>query len=221
MYYTTWRVFLRPAATLSCLAVLLAANSALADDIAGGRGLGVRLDAPRTRTSRPPAVRDLLGRPVHLVDRAVDGDTLRLADGARIRLIGVDTPETKHPTKPVQCYGPEAAAFTAKNINDRYVVLEYGDEERDRYGRMLAYVARSDDSWPLNLELVRRGYGFAYTKYRFSREESFIAAENEARSAGRGLWGACPIDDKLLAEERSPKGGGKKRTSRSRRKRKK
>ena len=113
---------------------------------------------------------------------------LGLDDGERVRLIGVDTPETKDPRKPVQYFGKEASAFTGKFIEQKRVRLEFDQTRLDRYSRTLAYVFREDDGAFLNLELVRQGYAHALTKYPFRRMEEFRAAEKEAREKQRGMW---------------------------------
>ncbi|NLH48650.1 MAG: thermonuclease family protein [Myxococcales bacterium] len=130
------------------------------------------------------------------VTRAVDGDTLAIQiDGHKdkVRLIGVDTPETVDPRKPVQYFGKEASAFTHKMADGKTVRLELDQasaatNHRDKYGRLLAYVFLPDGTL-LNAELIRQGYGHAYTRYPFAKMEEFRALEREAREAGRGLWG--------------------------------
>ena len=82
--------------------------------------------------------------------RVVDGDTIILSNGERVRLIGVDTPETKHPNKPVQYFGKEASAFTKRMVEGKEVTLEYGQQQRDKYGRLLAYVYLMDGTLTLN-----------------------------------------------------------------------
>jgi len=81
---------------------------------------------------------------LYRVERVVDGDTLLLAGGTRIRLLGVDTPETKHPDRPPEPLGFEAAAFTRSHVENRYVKLRFDRERRDRYRRVLAYVYRDN-----------------------------------------------------------------------------
>ena len=123
--------------------------------------------------------------------RAVDGDTIVVSNGTgleKVRLIGVDTPETKHPTKPIDPFGYISWKATTSAVFNSWVVLEFdGEPKRDRYGRLLAYV------WVhelfLNAELVRYGYGVAYTRFPFSYKRDFIELEDEARSYHRGLWG--------------------------------
>jgi micrococcal nuclease len=125
------------------------------------------------------------------VTHVVDGDTIRLGE-ERVRLIGVDTPETRKPGTPVQCFGKKATAFTTKLVAGRKVRLELDVEERDRYGRLLAYVIRVDDGLSVNAELVRRGYATPLTippNVRHADEYARLA--RQARRADRGLWAAC------------------------------
>jgi endonuclease YncB( thermonuclease family) len=124
-----------------------------------------------------------------LVERVVDGDTLVIAGGDRIRLIGVDTPETHHPTKAAQPFGQEAFAFTRRMTEGKQVVLRFDPgETKDRYGRTLAYVYV--DGWFLNEALILQGLGRALTNYPFSSEMKarFRAAEAQAKAAKRGVW---------------------------------
>lgn len=126
-----------------------------------------------------------------LVKAAVDGDTLELADGTRVRYIGVDTPETVHPSKPVQCFGREASAFNHGLVDGRPVRLVKDVSDTDTYGRLLRYVYLEDGTF-LNLELVRRGYAKVSTyPPDVAHADEFRAAMAEARDAGRGLWSAC------------------------------
>jgi micrococcal nuclease len=128
------------------------------------------------------------------VVRAVDGDTIvvAFADGHTdtVRILGVDTPETHDPRKPVQCYGPEAAAYTARRLTGRVVRLESDVESRDKYGRRLAYVyvdgRRYDD------ELLRLGYArLLVIEPNTAHARTMLADELAARRGKRGLWGAC------------------------------
>lgn len=123
------------------------------------------------------------------VIRVVDGDTLVLQNDERVRLIGVDTPETKHPTKPVEPFGPEASAFTKRAVEGKVVQLKFDREKRDRYQRLLAYVYVGD--WCLNEELIRAGYSPCITRYPFDRamKARFKLAEDQAKTSRRGLWG--------------------------------
>ena len=127
----------------------------------------------------------------------VDGDTVVVRLGGHdqtVRLIGVDTPETKHPTKPVQCFGPEASEFTARVLPKGVAVrLERDVEARDHFGRVLAYVFRASDGTFVNVELARQGYARPLAIAPNDAHAAEVeAAAREARTQGRGLWRACP-----------------------------
>jgi micrococcal nuclease len=129
------------------------------------------------------------------VVKVVDGDTIHVLVGGRrekVRYIGVDTPETHHPTKPVQCYGARASAFNERLVGGERVRLVRDVEERDRFGRLLAYVYRVRDGLFVNAELARLGYAHPLTIAPDVRYAARIAVlAREAREAGRGLWSAC------------------------------
>ncbi|MBL8852114.1 MAG: thermonuclease family protein [Planctomycetaceae bacterium] len=145
-------------------------------------------DATRT-TSQPPAASQT-AEPVQLfhVKRVVDGDTLLLQSGERVRLIGIDTPESVKPDTPPQPYGQEASDFTKGLVEGRDVRLEFDRHREDQYGRTLAYVY-IDDLF-LNEEIVRQGFSRAETRFPFRSDfqKRFLAAEEEARAAQRGIW---------------------------------
>jgi micrococcal nuclease len=127
--------------------------------------------------------------------KVVDGDTIHVLVGGRrekVRYIGVDTPETHHPTKPVQCFGRAASAFNARLVGGQRVRLVRDVEERDRFGRLLAYVYRAGDSLFVNERLVRDGYARTLTIRPNTHFASrFSVLQNVAKSARRGLWGRC------------------------------
>jgi endonuclease YncB( thermonuclease family) len=124
-----------------------------------------------------------------VVSRVIDGDTFETESGEKVRLIGIDTPETKHPTKPVEAYGKEAYEFTKNELEGKRVRLEYDWQEKDKYGRTLAYVYLEDGSL-FNAKIIQHGYAHAYTTYPFKQEfmDAFVQLEKEAREAERGLW---------------------------------
>lgn len=142
----------------------------------------------------PTVRRALIGVDTGTVVRTIDGDTIDVRLGRRVqrvRLIGVDTPETHDPRRPVGCYGPEAAAFTAAVLTGATVTLEDDVERTDPYGRRLAYVHVGGVRF--NDLLLARGYGrLLVIPPNGSHARTMLAEEMEARRARRGLWGACP-----------------------------
>ncbi len=150
---------------------------------------------------------DITGFDKASVTKHVDGDTIyvRLENGEeeKIRMIGVNTPETKHPTKGVEAYGKEASDFTREYLKDRVVYLEKDVSDRDRYNRLLRYVwlevpeNKSDEEISgklFNAILVKEGYANVSTfppdvKY----EDVFLMLEGEARENNMGLWGMQKI----------------------------
>lgn len=122
-----------------------------------------------------------------LVTKVIDGDTIIVESVGTVRLIGVDTPETVHPKKPVEALGEEASRFTRSLVLGQVVRLEYDARRRDRYGRTLAYVYPPDGRL-LNAEIIRRGYGHAYTAFPFRFLDEFRKHEQSAREAEVGLW---------------------------------
>jgi micrococcal nuclease len=131
-----------------------------------------------------------------VVVRPVDGDTVVVeVDGQEepVRLIGIDTPESVAPDRPVECFGPEAKARTAALLPEGTVVrLERDVEARDRYDRLLAYVIRAEDDVLVNRLLVEEGLAeaIAYPP-NLAHQQELEQAEVAARAAHRGLWPAC------------------------------
>jgi len=140
-----------------------------------------------------PASGDLPAGLEVTVERVVDGDTIVVSGGERVRLIGIDTPETKDPRRPVGCFGEQASNFTASLLPSGSRVRLVGDvEPRDRYQRLLAYAYRLPDGLFVNAELLRRGFAQVLTiPPNVAHTERFVALSREAREADRGLWGAC------------------------------
>lgn len=133
------------------------------------------------------------------VTRVIDGDTIEVSLGGvtyRLRYIGIDTPETVHPSQPTEWLGREASAANAELVAGETVVLEKDVSETDRYGRLLRYVwLQEDGGWLLvNLELLRRGLAVVTTyppdvKYV---DSLYLPAQRQAQAAGMGVWGTPP-----------------------------
>jgi micrococcal nuclease len=127
------------------------------------------------------------------VVEVLDGDTIVVSRGRTrdtVRLLGVDTPETRHPSKPVQCYGPEASDYTTRRLAGRLVRLEDDVETHDVYGRHLAYVYV--DGTRFEDELLGKGYArLLVIEPNHAHARTMLDEELNARREGRGLWGAC------------------------------
>lgn len=132
---------------------------------------------------------------LYTVDHFIDGDTLAVdMDGhvESVRFVGIDTPETHKPNTPVQCWGPQASAYTKRVIGRSKVrlVSDPLSTDRDRYDRLLRYVYLPDGTF-LNEMLVKEGYAFYYPYFPFSKAAAFAADEQIAMSERKGLWSAC------------------------------
>ena len=138
-----------------------------------------------------PLFNEATGEPKARVTRVVDGDTIHVSLGGRdytVRYIGLDTPETVDPRRPVQPFGKEASDRNKQLVEGKIVTLEKDVSETDRFGRLLRYVYV--DGRMVNATLVEEGYARAATfppdvKY----QELFRRLEQEAREVKRGLWG--------------------------------
>jgi micrococcal nuclease len=134
------------------------------------------------------------GLPATVV-RIVDGDTIQVRIGDRlekVRYIGMNAPEVHHPSKGEEPGGREASEVNRQLVGGQQVRLELDVQERDRYGRLLAYVWVGDTM--VNAELVRRGYAQVMTippNVRY--QQMFLKLQREAREAGRGLWHLVPV----------------------------
>ena len=151
------------------------------------------ISSPVESTAPQYPIKDLKGQTSYKVSRVVDGDTAVIVMDnidVKVRLIGVDTPETVHPQKPVEAYGKEASNFLTNLLKGEEVYLEYENAkpEYDKYERLLAYFYRASDGLFVNLEIIRQGYGHAYTKFPFKYMELFRAYEKRARENEKGLW---------------------------------
>jgi micrococcal nuclease len=169
------------------------------------RGVLLTRQAPATFSQEPGGYEE------GTVSRVVDGDTIdvlitRRVDGPgagltqvghtyRIRLLGIDTPETVKPNTPVQCYGHQASAATTALLNGRTVRLVKDVEETDRYGRLLRYVYFGDEM--ANARLVANGYAYVLTYPPNVRHaDLFVSLARRARAEGVGLWSPDSCDGK-------------------------
>lgn len=156
---------------------------------------------------------DIRKSPTYKVLRVVDGDTIHIdynGKDEKVRFIGLDTPETKDPRKPIQCFGREATVKMTELAENKNVRLEFDKTqgERDKYGRILAFVY-SEDSKNLAYEMIRQGYGNEYTynsnPYKYQNE--FKEAARKAREENKGLWteNTCVGDATKPADTPAPK----------------
>ena len=130
----------------------------------------------------------LLAEGEYPIERVVDGDTLLLASGPTVRLIGVNTPETVKPDHPIEPFGPEASQFTRAFLSAGQVRLTFDRERLDRYGRQLAYAWVGERM--LNEELLRAGLARYEPQFHYSAavKQRFRQAEQEARQQQKGIW---------------------------------
>ena len=151
-------------------------------------------------TSPTPAVagESTDSKDTFLVTKVIDGDTIELENGQKVRYIGIDTPETVDPRRKVECFGKEASDKNKELVLNKRVQLVKDVSETDKYGRLLRYVYVNDPSIDsgqvifVNNTLVREGFANASTyppDVKFALQ--FKKAEEEARAQGKGLWGSC------------------------------
>jgi micrococcal nuclease len=146
------------------------------------------LPSEPTRIEAPPTL--------PTVTRVIDGDTVVVEGVGTVRLIGVDTPETVDPQRPVEYFGTEASDFARHLATGKRVRLEFDQDRMDRYGRTLAYVYLQPENLLLNAEIIRQGYGFAYTQFPFRMMEYFRALEP-------GIVGGAIASGQIDSESRS------------------
>jgi micrococcal nuclease len=137
------------------------------------------------------------------VTRVVDGDTVVISIGgqeAKIRLMGMDTPETVDPRKPEQCFGEQAKEetqrLTGQHVRVEFIPLEWPPVTRDRYNRVLAYIFTEKEG-NFNEYLVRKGYAHEYTfKGHYKYQDEFRSAQADAKLNKRGMWeeNACQLE---------------------------
>lgn len=176
--------FLRPRSAANLTATITAA--ALAVSCAG------RSSPPQDASSAPSGSA--------IIATVVDGDTVELTFGTtveRVRLLGVDAPESVHPSVPVQCFGDESAEALSRLLPAGTVVRVRRDVDgRDRYGRLLLHLYRSEDDLFVNRWLVDNGFAdTAFYEPNHAHYAELSAARNTARASGLGLWGSCDGPD--------------------------
>lgn len=150
-----------------------------------------------TLTSTPRAATELVTREPARVIRAVDGDTIAVERHGSVRIRGIDTPETKRPRTPVQCWGPQASKFANDLLTGRtvHLVFDHGDL-RDRYGRYVVevWIDRSARRVSFAELALRGGHARELTynpRHPATNRADLLAAQIDAQRAKRGLWGAC------------------------------
>ena len=128
--------------------------------------------------------------------RVIDGDTIELESGQKVRYIGIDTPETVDPRRDPQCFGQEASLQNKKLVEGKDIYLEKDISQTDKYGRLLRYIYLEENEISINEQLIKEGYAVASSyppdiKY----QEKLKTAEQEARDNQKGLWreGVCSI----------------------------
>ncbi len=130
----------------------------------------------------------------------MDGDTLiatRSGERIRVRLLGIDTPESVHPSRPVECFGPEASVFAKEILDNQSIALEFDPNQprQDRFDRTLAYIwfEESPGTWSMfNLQALEEGFAERYRDTdNLLWQAELASAERSARSADAGLWGEC------------------------------
>ena len=151
------------------------------------------LDATGTTTTAP-APGELEANAV--IDDVIDGDTVDViitGREERVRLIGIDTPETKKPNSPIECFGPEATAFTQELLPiGTPIYIERDVVNRDDFGRLLGYVYRADDGIFVNYEIMRQGFAQPLSiPPNDTFAELFADAARAAEADDAGLWAAC------------------------------
>ena len=134
---------------------------------------------------------------VGIVTEVTDGDTIELGDCRKIRYLGIDTPETVHPEKPVECYGPESSNINKQLVLGKKVLLFKGNKDKDMFGRSLRYVVLAENSIFINHYLVENGFAEVYEKYIEDNIESIYdnlkKGELKAKQKNIGRWKKCAI----------------------------
>lgn len=126
-----------------------------------------------------------------LVAKVIDGDTIELDTGEKVRYIGVNTPETVDPHRDPQCFGKEASDYNTALVQGHRVELVADTSNTDKYGRLLRYVYKEDGTF-VNERLIRDGYAYALAyPPDTAHKADFVVAQRQAQATSRGLWAAC------------------------------
>jgi|SRR3989344_3708624 len=145
---------------------------------------------PKSNIQYDYAIKAQEGVPIKVV-QAIDGDTVELINGQRLRYVGIDTPEEFDERKPVQCFAHKAAEKNRELVSGHMVTFHKDVTATDMYGRLLGYVYLEDGTF-VNLEMVKQGFAFSYVyPPDVAKTEIFRKAETEARTQKLGLWNAC------------------------------
>jgi micrococcal nuclease len=142
------------------------------------------------RKTNYPSPPETIGTTKIYCSYVIDGDSIVVkinGQEEKVRLIGVNTPELDHPEKQISDLAKKAKMFTKKMVEGKEVILEFDQQRRDEYERLLAYVYLLDGTF-LNAEIIKQGYGYTYTKFPFKYLEEFRQFEKKAKNNKRGLW---------------------------------
>lgn len=149
-----------------------------------------KITSPKSKPQFDYSIKAEEGVPIK-VAHVIDGDTIELINGQRIRYIGIDTPEEFDERKPVQCFAVAAAEKNREWVEGKMITFHKDVSPTDKYNRLLGFIYLPDGTF-VNLELVKQGYGFAYPYAPdISKSEQFRQAEEYARTNKLGLWSGC------------------------------
>ncbi|MEJ2109936.1 MAG: thermonuclease family protein [Acidobacteriota bacterium] len=136
---------------------------------------------------------NIISQSLQIVSRVIDGDTLELQGGERVRLIGINTPELDDSQQ--AAFAMEARGFLRGLAEGKKVRLEYDQDKDDMYDRTLAYLYLEDGTF-INAEIVKQGYSEVYTAYPFKYLKEFQLYEKQAREARKGIWASSRLTPK-------------------------